>query len=285
MRWTSFATAEGASFGAVLDSGEIADLGAVMAGQGISTLRAFLAAGASVPTGAMKSAPLRAASEVTFLPLIPDAELILCVGLNYASHVAEMGRARPDFPSLFSRTYRSQVGHGQPILRPKVSDQLDYEGELAVVIGRGGSHISEADAMNHVAGFSCYNDASLRDYQRHTHQFLPGKNFRGTGAFGPWLVPAERWPEIRAGRLVTRLNGVVMQDAAVDDLVFDVPALIEYASRFTDLAPGDVIVTGTPGGVGVARNPPVFMRPGDVVEVEITGIGTLSNPVEDEAHE
>lgn len=283
MRLASFTYENTSSFGIVRDDFAILDLGAALADRGIRTLRQFIAAGCPNGRDIEASAPLRPADKITYLPLIPDAELIICVGLNYANHIAEMGREMPSYPALFSRTYRSQVGHEQPIVRPKVSKALDYEGELAFVIGRGGRHISAADALDHIAGFTCYNDGSVRDYQRHTAQFLPGKNFRGTGAFGPWMVPVSEWATIRSGRLVTRLNGEIMQDTRLDDLIFDVPALVEYVSSFTDLSPGDVVITGTPGGVGVARKPPLFMKPGDRVEVEISGIGTLSNPIADEA--
>ena len=282
VRLASFLHAGRATFGAVHDDDTLVDLGAALAPQGIGTLRQYLAARAAGTLPAAADGPRLPAAEATWLPVIPDPGLILCVGLNYARHIDEMGNKRPDYPTLFSRTPRSQVGHGAPMVRPRVSQAFDYEGELAVVIGRPGRHIERAAAMAHVAGFSCYNDGSVRDWQRHTSQFLPGKNFAGTGPFGPWMAPAEAADTILGGRLTTRLNGEVMQDTPIDDLIFDIPALIAYISTFTDLEPGDVIVTGTPGGVGVARTPPVFLQPGDRVEVEITGIGTLSNPVVEE---
>lgn len=285
MKLASFVHAGRATFGAVGDDDTLLDLGAVLGGQGIGTLRQYLAAradGSLAEDAGRAAAPRVPAAEVAWLPVIPDPGLILCVGLNYARHIDEMGNKRPDHPTLFSRSPRSQVGHGAPMIRPRVSQALDYEGELAVIIGRPGRHIDRAAAMAHVAGFACYNDGSVRDWQRHTSQFLPGKNFAGTGPFGPWMVSAEAADTVLAGRLVTRLNGEVMQDTPIDDLIFDIPALIAYISTFTELAPGDVIVTGTPGGVGVARTPPVFLKPGDRIEVEITGIGTLSNPVEAE---
>lgn len=223
------------------------------------------------------SAPL---DEYAFLPVIPNAGKIFCIGLNYATHLAETGRPKNAYPPIFVRFADSQTGHRQAILRPAVSDQLDFEGELAVVIGRGGRAIAASDALDHVAGFSCYNDASVRDWQKHTTQFTPGKNFPGTGAFGPWLVTPDEFGELRTKRLQTRLNGEVMQSAMLGEMVFDVGQLIAYISTFTPLRSGDVIVTGTPGGVGSVRNPPVFMQAGDLIEVEIDGIGTLSNHVQ-----
>lgn len=223
------------------------------------------------------------ASEVSWLPPVPNPDKIICVGLNYRPHLLETGREEPDRPTLFLRLPSSQVGHQQPLLAPPESSQFDYEGELAVVIGKGGRRIAQRDAMQHIAGYACYNDGSVRDWQRHSSQFTPGKNFRHTAAFGPWLVSADDIPDPRALTLETRLNGQVMQQASVDDLIFSIPALIEYCSAFTDLLPGDVLVTGTPGGVGAFRQPPVWMKAGDRVEVEIAGIGTLSNPVIDDA--
>ncbi len=224
-----------------------------------------------------------AVSDVTFEPVIPAPGKILCVGINYLSHVRETGREVPRHPMLFTRFADSQQGHRQPLRRPRVSDRLDYEGELAVVIGRPAHHVPAADALAYVAGYSCYNDGSVRDYQRHTTQFIPGKNFPATGGFGPWLVTADALPDVRGCTLTTRVNGAVRQSAPISDLIFDVAALIAYCSSFTPLAPGDVIVTGTPGGVGFLRDPPVYLAPGDRVEVEISGIGVLENGVVDEA--
>lgn len=222
-------------------------------------------------------------SPVTLLPPVPNPERILCVGLNYRRHVLEMGRDLPAFPTIFTRHPGSIVGHGQPIIRPRASIEHDYEGELAVVIGRGGRHIAAAHALDHVAGYACFNDGSIRDWQRHTTQFTAGKNFMASGAFGPALVTCEEAPAIETMHLRTRLNGTEVQHGHLSDLIFDVPALIAYVSTFAALEPGDVIVTGTPDGVGAARTPPLWMRPGDRVEVEISGLGVLSNPVEAEA--
>ena len=207
---------------------------------------------------------------------------IFCIGINYASHIAETGRPVPEKPVVFMRYANSQVGAGQPIIQPLESEQLDFEGELAVIIGRRGRRIPNAEALDYVAGYACYNDGSIRDFQRHSSQFGPGKNFPSTGAFGPWLVTSDEIPDPSALTLVTRLNGQVMQQAPISDLVFDVPALVAYCSSFTELVPGDVIVTGTTGGVGLFRQPPVWMKQGDVVEVEISGVGVLSNPVHSE---
>src|SRR5579864_4367907 len=180
---------------------------------------------------------------------------------------------------LFTRFANTQVGHGQPLVRPRVSEKLDFEGELAFIIGKKGRHISEADALSCVAGYACFNDGSVRDWQLHTSQFTPGKNFPGTGGFGPWLVSPDEVPGIARATLTTRLNGEEVQRSSTDDLIFGVPALISYISEFTELVPGDVIITGTPSGVGAFRKPPLWMKPGDVVEVEIEGIGVLKNPL------
>jgi 2-keto-4-pentenoate hydratase/2-oxohepta-3-ene-1,7-dioic acid hydratase in catechol pathway len=217
---------------------------------------------------------------VSLLPVIPNPDKILCVGLNYATHVAETRRPDSKYPSIFTRFSDTQVGHGAPVLRPTFSERFDWEGELAVVIGRGGRHIPQTHALDHVAGYSCYNDVSVRDWQRHTHQFTPGKNFPGTGAFGPWLVTTDEIPDVTALTVTTRVNGKVMQQASVKGLIFPVPVIIEYVSTFTPLAPGDVIATGTPGGVGDRREPPLYLKDGDTVEVEIDRIGVLRNSVQ-----
>ncbi|MBO9377628.1 DUF2437 domain-containing protein [Sphingomonas histidinilytica] len=223
-----------------------------------------------------------ALADVVFLPVLPDPGKILCVGLNYENHRRETGRAEVAHPTIFTRFADSQTGHGAPILRPKESEKLDYEGELAIVIGKGGRRIAEADALDHIAGYSCYNDGSVRDWQAHTIQFTPGKNFPETGAFGPWLVTPDAFGVPGPQRIQTRLNGQVMQDAVLDDMIFPIARLVAYCSTFTPLAPGDVIVTGTPGGVGAKRDPQVFMKPGDRVEVEIDGIGILENGIAQE---
>jgi 2-keto-4-pentenoate hydratase/2-oxohepta-3-ene-1,7-dioic acid hydratase in catechol pathway len=248
-------------------------------------LREALAAGALPDLGRLAAVkPDFALADVAFAPVIPDgAAKLICVGVNYLPHIKEMGRERPDKPVLFTRFADSIVGHGRPLLKPLASPQFDFEGELAVVIGKRARRVSKDRALEYVAGYSCFNDGSVRDYQRHSPQFTPGKNFHASGAFGPWLVTADEIPDPRTLRLTTRLNGDVVQNESVGELCFDVPQLIEYCSIWAQLEPGDVIVTGTPGGVGAGRKPPLWMKPGDTIEVEITGIGTLRNPVVAEA--
>ena len=219
---------------------------------------------------------------VEMLPPIPHSNRIICIGLNYKTHIAETGNDAPAYPILFPRYPDSLVADGAPIIRPKLSERFDFEGELAVVIGKPGRHISAERALDHVAGYACFNDGSVRDYQRHTSQFLPGKNFDRSGSFGPWLVTPDEVGDVSALQLTTRLNGQVVQQTGIDDLLFGVEALISYVSQIWKVRPGDVIATGTTGGVGAARKPPLWMKPGDRVEVEIDRLGTLSNLVEDE---
>ncbi|WP_447892355.1 fumarylacetoacetate hydrolase family protein [Pseudomonas marginalis] len=230
----------------------------------------------------LASLPRIPLAEVTFLPVIPNPGKVLCIGINYATHVRETGREMPTYPMIFTRFADSQTAHLQPIVRPTASHKLDFEGELAVVIGKVARHVKHADALDYVAGYACYNDGSVRDWQKHTIQFVPGKNFPNTGGFGPWLVTGDEIGDPQDLELTTRLNGQVMQHTRTSDMIFDVRQLIEYCSTFTELAPGDVIVTGTTGGVGAFREPPVWMKPGDQVEVEIAGIGTLRNSIVDE---
>lgn len=206
---------------------------------------------------------------------------ILCVGVNYRPHIEEMGREIPEYPVVFVRFPGSLVSDGEAMLRPRVSEQYDFEGELAIVIGKVARHVSRDDAYDYIGGYCCFMDGSVRDWQRHTGQFTAGKNFERSGAIGP-MVPASQVPDPTALQLTTRVNGKIMQEGRIGDLVFDIPALVEYCSTFTELQPGDIIATGTPGGVGAARKPPVWLRDGDLVEVEISGLGVLSNPVRDE---
>ena len=220
-----------------------------------------------------------AAAQTRALPVIPAPGKIICVGLNYKTHVAETKRADSDYPSLFLRFNDSLAADGDEVLRPAFSERFDWEGELAFVIGKGGRHIAPEDAFEHIAGYACFNDVSVRDWQRHTHQFTPGKNFPGTAPFGPWLVTRDEIADVRSLSLQTRLNGSVVQQASLSDLIFDIPTIVAYVSRFTPLSPGDVIATGTPGGVGDRREPPLHMKHGDVVEVEITGLGVLRNRI------
>jgi 2-keto-4-pentenoate hydratase/2-oxohepta-3-ene-1,7-dioic acid hydratase in catechol pathway len=228
------------------------------------------------------SGPKLNLADLTLLPPVPNPEKIFCIGINYADHRAETGRSATDHPTIFTRFADTQVAHGAAMIRPAASEQFDYEGELAVIIGAAGRHIAEADALSHVAGYSCYNDGSIRDWQNHTSQFTPGKNFPGTGGFGPWLVTADEAPPVDEMTITTRLNGQVVQNASCGLLIFNVPQIIAYLSTFTELRAGDVISTGTPAGVGAKRTPPLWMKAGDQVEVEITGIGLLKNSVVNE---
>jgi 2-keto-4-pentenoate hydratase/2-oxohepta-3-ene-1,7-dioic acid hydratase in catechol pathway len=251
------------------------------------TLREILEAGEEALSAARAVAAAgesdHAMDEVELLPPIPDPPAIWCVGVNYDEHREETGREPTKYPTLFLRIAASQVGHGQAMVRPKASVELDYEGELAVVIGKPGRHIPESEAMSHVAGYSCYNDGSVRDWQRHTTQFGPGKNFHRTGAFGPWLVTADELRDPYRQTLVTRVNGDELQRTEIGAMTFKIEFLIHYLSTVYELRPGDVISTGTPGGVGSKRKPPRFLKAGDRVEVEISGIGILSNPVVEES--
>jgi len=280
MKVASFKSAQATSYGIVTDSGVI-DAGKRL--KDFPTLKSLLARGKLDEL--KKIAGERAdyaLKDVELLPTIPDPDKIFCIGVNYATHLAESGHPTPPHPMIFTRFANSQVGSGQPLIRPLESERFDYEGEMAVVIGTGGRRIPREAAFSHVAGYACYNDGSIRDWQRHTSQFAPGKNFVGTAGFGPWMVTTDELTDISKQTLITRLNGVEVQKAPISDLVFDVPALIAYCSTFTELMPGDVIVTGTTGGVGAYRNPPLWMKGGDVVEIEISGIGILRNPVQDE---
>jgi 2-keto-4-pentenoate hydratase/2-oxohepta-3-ene-1,7-dioic acid hydratase in catechol pathway len=281
MKIASFKAGSTASYGIVTDAG-IIDAGRRL--PNYPTLRSLLAGGA---LGELKAFahddPDHQLSAVALLPTIPDPDKIFCIGVNYASHLAESGHPTPPHPMIFTRFANSQVGAGQPMIRPMESERFDYEGEMAVIIGTGGRRIPKDAALAHVAGYACYNDGSIRDWQRHTSQFTPGKNFAATGAFGPWMVTTDELPDVSKQTIATRLNGVEVQRAPISDLVFDVPTLIAYCSVFTELAPGDVIVTGTTGGVGAYRTPPLWMKAGDTVEVEVSGIGILKNTVEDEA--
>jgi 2-keto-4-pentenoate hydratase/2-oxohepta-3-ene-1,7-dioic acid hydratase in catechol pathway len=279
MKFVSFKAKGKTSYG-VVDGDGVIDLGRRL-GKKYLTLRAALVLGKlnELRTAAKNKKPDLKLKQVQFLPVIPDARRILCAGINYKAHREETGRSETAYPTLFIRFADSQIGHGQPMTLPKESDKLDWEGELAVIIGRGGRRIARERAMSHVAGYACYNDGSVRDWQRHTSQFTPGKNFPATGAFGPWMVSADEIKDITAQELTTRVNGAVKQQSKIDMMIFDIPALITYISSFMTLKGGDVIVTGTPGGVGFTRTPPEFLKVGDVVEVDITGVGTLRNTI------
>ncbi|MCW1984703.1 UNVERIFIED_ORG: 2-keto-4-pentenoate hydratase/2-oxohepta-3-ene-1,7-dioic acid hydratase in catechol pathway [Sphingomonas sp. R1F5B] len=243
---------------------------------------AFLKDVADQDLAALPATGQFALADVRLLPVVPNPGKILCVGLNYATHVAETGREQKEFPAIFTRWADTLIADGEPLLRPRETERFDYEGELAVVIGKGGRRIARADAMAHVAGFSIFNDGSARDWQRHNIQFTPGKNYPATGAFGPALVLPDEVADLGSQRVQTRLNGELVQDQPISDMIWDIPFVIEYCSTFTPLAPGDVIVTGTPGGVGDKRKPPLYMKAGDVCGISIGVIGTLTNPVIDE---
>jgi 2-keto-4-pentenoate hydratase/2-oxohepta-3-ene-1,7-dioic acid hydratase in catechol pathway len=281
MRLASYLVGNTACVGVVKGDG-IVDLGEHDIGRSVTHI---LSAGSleRVRVLADELPVTRSVDDVEFLPCVPNPGKVFCVGVNYRKHVLEMGRDLPDYPWVFTRTADSFVGHGANMIRPvSVSEQFDFEGELAVIIGRTAHRVAAADAWNYVAGYSCLNDGSIRDFQRHSGQFTPGKNFLHSGGFGPWLVSADEIEDASNLELETRLNGEVMQSASTGDLIFDIPRLIEYCSTFARLEPGDVIATGTPGGVGAARTPPVWMKPGDTIEVSISGIGVLRNTIADE---
>lgn len=246
----------------------------------------LVASGAKLLTAtgkALQSAPVLDGGQVTFLPPLRRSGKLLCIGLNYADHSAEGGFAVPDYPTVFARFNTSLVGHGQPLIKPRSSDQFDYEGEVVAVIGKSGRHIPKASALDHVIGYSLFNDATVRDFQMRTPQWTIGKNFDGTGAFGPYLVTSDALPTGCAGTsLTTRLNGETVQSASTDSLVFNIATLVSILSEAMTLEAGDIIITGTPAGVGFARKPQLFMKAGDVCEVEATGLGVLSNPIADE---
>lgn len=223
-------------------------------------------------------------TSVRLLPVVPDPVHCYCVGVNYADHLNEIRnagvqRVQPKQPSLFIRFPETLIGANAALVIPRVSEQLDYEAELAIVIGKGGRYIERADALSHIAGYTCFNDASVRDWQMHSSQVTPGKNFMGTGALGPWMVTADEIPDPGNLTIALRLNGKVLQGSNTSKMIFDIPAIVSYASAMVPLKPGDVIATGTPEGVGFSRMPPIFLKAGDVCEVEIERIGVLRNTV------
>jgi 2-keto-4-pentenoate hydratase/2-oxohepta-3-ene-1,7-dioic acid hydratase in catechol pathway len=268
------------AFGVVTGGGVIT-LNALLSGR-YATLREVIAADAfgEIRRAAEHAKPDRDLKELKFLPVITDPGKILCVGINYRSHAAEHGHAVAEKPNIFTKFTDTLCPHEGDMVRPKVSHQLDFEGELVVVIGKGGRAIPAEDALSHVAGYTCFCDGSVRDFIKMS--LITGKNFPATSPLGPWMVTADEIPDPSKLTLTTRLNGQVMQHSGTDMLMHDVPALIAYCSTFTPLSPGDIIATGTPEGIGARRNPPVWMKAGDVLEVEISGIGTLSSHVVDE---
>ncbi len=267
-------------FGAVAGEGVIT-LNERLGGR-YASLRHALAANAlaEMRRAAQAAQPDHRLTDVKFLPPIPNPEKILCAGINYRSHAAETGRDLPKQPSMFIRLANTLTGHEGELIRPSVSQIFDFEGELAVVIGRFGRHIPIERALDHVAGYTCFVDGSVRDYQKFS--VTSGKNFPGTGPLGPWIVTPDDIPDPKGLMLITRLNGQEVQKSSTDLLIYSVPQIIAFCSDFTPLVAGDVIATGTPEGVGHRRNPPLWMKPGDVLEVEISGIGTLRNRVVDE---
>ncbi|MBW6419755.1 fumarylacetoacetate hydrolase family protein [Celeribacter sp. PS-C1] len=279
MRLVSFISSSGQTSYGTVEGSDILDAGAVLRDR-YRDLQAVLAADALAELeGVGEKTPL---SDVTLLPPIPAPEKILCVGLNYMSHIEETGREKPKHPSIFTRYPSSFVGHDTPLVRPKASNDFDYEGELAVIIGKPGRHITAADAFDHIAGYTCMNEGSIRDYQIHTTQFWPGKSFEESGSIGPWISTPDELGDITQQVLTTRIDGEIVQQARFDDLAISIPEMIAYISTVITLQPGDVIATGTPGGVGKFRKPQLYLKPGMIAEVEITGIGTLSNGVVDE---
>ena len=276
MRFASFTGPHAAGFG-IVEDGHIRPI----VGSRFPDLQSVVEDGAYDEAAAAATDPV-SIDEALLAPVLPNPDKIICIGMNYVAHIKEMGRGWPAYPTLFTRFPDSLVGHGRSIIRPTASTCYDFEGELAVVIGRQARHVAADRALDYVAGYTCFLDGTLRDYQDHTSQFTAGKNFHHSGSFGPWLVTADEIPDPRVLTLETRVNDQVMQTGDVDDLCFDIGALIEYLSTIFQLEPGDVIATGTPGGIGAARNPQVWLQPGDVVEVEINRIGVLRNEVVDE---
>ena len=279
MKFLSYSHQGQASWGLATDTGVIS-----LSTAQYPSLRSALVAGVLEQLGAAAQGrpDTCALSDITYLPVITDPGKIICIGHNYEEHRIETERDKTENPTVFLRVADSQTGHLQPLLMPPESSHLDYEGEIALVIGKGGRRIRRDQAWSHVAGYSAYNDGSVRDWQRHTTQFTPGKNFVGTGAFGPVLVTRGEIADGEELSLTTRLNGQVMQHATTAMMIFPIPRLIEYVSTFTPLMPGDVIVSGTPGGVGSRRQPPLWMKEGDWVEIEVSKIGVLRNRVEKE---
>jgi acylpyruvate hydrolase len=288
MRIASF-RAEGSVRVGLIDGDQIIDVQkanpklAIDLRSGLHSGPSYLAALAAVLKSAGKETR-RPLNGLSYAPLIANPGKVICLGLNYYDHAMEGGHPPPEYPAFFLRTATSLIAAGAPVIRPRVSEKLDYEAELAVIVGKGGRHISKASALEHVAGYSCFNDVSVRDYQRRTTQWTVGKNFDDSGPFGPWMVTPDELPPGAAGLTIqSRLNGQVMQNSNTSLMMCDVVNAIFLLSECMTLDAGDVIVMGTPAGVGWARKPPVFMKQGDTIEVEIERIGVLSNPVMNEA--
>jgi len=282
VKLVSFNRNGGKGWGVVTPSG-VVDMSRRFQGR-YPTLRSALAADLLSEIGheAGQASPDFGLSDLQLAPPIPDPEKIICIGLNYRAHVGEGGGAVPQYPSLFTRFTNTLVAHDAPMIVPKVSSELDYECELAFVIGRPGRHLDPASAMRHVAGYTCFNDGSVRDYQT-SHSLPAGKNFVGTAGCGPWLVTGDEIADPGRLSLRTILNGVEVQHGNTSDMIFGIPEIIAYVSSFTPLNPGDIIATGTPEGVGFLRKPPLWLRPGDIVDIEVEKVGLLRNPIVAEA--
>ncbi len=268
------------------DSGEFIDLSATDASLPNTLLEIIASGQAMGHIAALAKNPaavIKSIQGINFIPLIDQPGKIICLGLNYADHAAEGGHSRPEYPAFFMRGPSSLAAHLQPLIRPKVSDKFDYEAELAFVVGKKARHLTAANALEYVAGYSAFNDGSLRDYQRKSTQWTIGKNFDATGGFGPWLVTPDELPPAADGlRIQSRLNGQIMQDANTKNFLWGIVETLVLITECMTLEPGDVVITGTPAGVGYARKPPVFMKAGDTIEIEIDGVGVLSNPIVDE---
>lgn len=281
-KFARVATPEGPAVWALAQGEDLVSLAGLAPADDLAGLLALLREG--LPTSALAQAPRLDPAAVTWLTPVRQPGKIICLGLNYAAHAAEGGNAKPEYPSFFMRGATSLIAHRAPLLRPLVSDKLDFEAELAVVIGQRARHLNATNALAAVAGYACFNDGTLRDYQRRTAQWTIGKNFDGTGAFGPWLVPAADLPPGAKGlKIASKLNGRVMQSDDTMNMMVSVADALVLLSEVLTLEPGDVIAMGTPAGVGYARTPPVWMQPGDTIEIEIEGIGLLSNPIVQEA--
>jgi 2-keto-4-pentenoate hydratase/2-oxohepta-3-ene-1,7-dioic acid hydratase in catechol pathway len=280
MKLASYIANEKPSFGVVVGDG-VVTMNDKLGGRYV-TLRDVIAAGAidELRKAGQGAQPDQKLAGLKWLPTIPNPEKIMCVGINYKSHAAEHGAEVPKAPNIFLRFVNTLVPHEGDMIRPKVSTNFDFEGELALVIGKGGRHIKQADALSHIAGYTCFCDATVRDFTKYS--LAASKNFIGSGPCGPWLVTADEIPDPTKLTLTTRLNGQEMQKSGTDMLIHDIPRIIEFCSMFTPLMPGDIIATGTPDGIGAKRNPPVWMKAGDVLEVEVSGVGTLRNRIADE---
>ena len=276
MRYVSYKTTSGQVTWGVEEGGNLFDLGP-SGRQVADSLRDAIVGDLLSVTPDYAHAPSQAEEGTEFVAVVGGSPKVICIGVNYRSHKEETGRADVEFPTVFSRFSDTLWPHGADVTIPAESDKYDYEGEVALVIGKPAFKVSREDAFDHVAGYAVFNDFSARDWQRHTGQWIPGKNFPESGTFGPYYVPASDIGDIEALEITTRVNGDVRQQAKLADLIFDIPAQIEYVTTFTKLEPGDIIVTGTPGGVGLFMDPPTFLQDGDVVEVEVTGLGTLKN--------